>query len=72
MNIGVRPTFDGDNVSLEVHIFDFDDDIYDRNVVVYFIHRLRSEHKFKNTGDLVIQLKEDERLIKEQFEKDLE
>ena len=72
MNIGVRPTFDGDNVSLEVHIFDFDDDIYDRNVAVYFIHRLRSEHKFKNTGDLVIQLKEDERLIKEQFEKDLE
>jgi riboflavin kinase/FMN adenylyltransferase len=72
MNIGVRPTFNGNDLTMEVHIFNFNDDIYDKNIAVYFIHRVRAEQKFKNTEELVSQLKEDERLIKEQFEKEIE
>lgn len=72
MNIGTRPTFNGDKTTLEVHIFNFNEDIYGKKVSVSFFHRLRSEKKFKNIDDLVKQLREDEISVKQQFKKDIE
>lgn len=60
MNIGTNPTVNGTSHSIEVHYFDFDDDIYDLELKVEFLHRLRSEHKFKNIEALKTQLKKDQ------------
>lgn len=68
MNIGKRPTFDGHETTLEVNIFDFDEDIYGREIDVMFYHRLRDEHKFSSVKKLVDQL----RLDREEAEKILE
>ena len=58
-NIGFRPTVDHGDLTIEVNIFDFDKDIYDENLVVYFIDRLRDEEKFKDLNALKKQLQKD-------------
>ncbi len=65
MNIGERPTFDGEIKTLEVHIFNFSRDIYGMEVQVRFYHRIRDEIKFSGIEDLKKQLKEDEVKAKE-------
>lgn len=69
LNIGVRPTFDVERKKvIEVHIFDFDYEIYADEIDLYFIRRLRSEIKFNSKEELIEQLKKDklqcERYIK--------
>jgi riboflavin kinase/FMN adenylyltransferase len=59
MNIGMRPTFDSLQHTLEVHIFDFDSEIYDQRVTVEFVDKIRSERRFASAGDLVKQLELD-------------
>ena len=58
-NIGVRPTVDGIKEVLEVHIFDFSDNIYDTMVRVAFIEHIRYEQRFENTDDLKVQIAQD-------------
>lgn len=59
MNIGLRPTFSGNGNALEVHIFDFDGNLYDSEVSVAFACRLRAEKRFRNASELANQLKRD-------------
>lgn len=59
MNIGVRPTFDGETTTLEVNIFDFDATIYGKKVQVRFIDRIRDEQKFSGIEEIKEQLKKD-------------
>lgn len=56
LNIGTRPTVDGDQQTLEVHIFDFDADIYGETLKVELYHRIRDEKKFEELSDLKKQL----------------
>jgi riboflavin kinase/FMN adenylyltransferase len=58
-SIGTRPTFGGTKPILEVHIFDFDQDIYGKYIHVDFVARLRSELKFDEVKDLVEQMHRD-------------
>lgn len=58
-NIGFRPTVDHGDLTIEVNIFDFDKDIYDENLKVFFIDRIRDEKKFKNLDALKAQLHKD-------------
>ena len=58
-SVGTRPTFDGTKPLLEVHIFDFDEDIYGSYIHVDFIARLRSEIKYDDIADLVAQMHRD-------------
>jgi riboflavin kinase/FMN adenylyltransferase len=58
-NVGVRPTFDGENVTVEAHIFDFDRDIYGQTLAVDFVERLRGEQKFDGIEARVAQIKQD-------------
>lgn len=58
-SIGVRPTFGGGQCLLEVHLFDFDRDIYGRHVDVYFLHKLRDERRFETVEALVAQMHHD-------------
>lgn len=63
MNIGVRPTFGGKSMTLEVNIFDFDGDLYGRKLQVAFLHRIREERKFESPEDLERQLEKDKQTI---------
>lgn len=64
MNIGRRPTLDnGDAVSLEVHIINFDADIYHQQVKVTFIRKIRDEKKFNSVEELIEQLKMDKEIV---------
>ncbi|MCB0738552.1 MAG: bifunctional riboflavin kinase/FAD synthetase [Bacteroidetes bacterium] len=56
MNIGNRPTFENAGHSLEVHLFDFDGDIYQKQVEVEFVKHLRDEQKFDGLEALQTQL----------------
>ena len=56
MNIGQKPTVDGKGKSLEVHIFDFSNDIYGKAIKVKVIKRIRDEKKFKDLQGLKKQL----------------
>jgi riboflavin kinase/FMN adenylyltransferase len=58
-NLGYNPTFGDDELSLEVHIFDFDKDIYDKPISVKFIDRLRDEQRFSGLDELVRQIRMD-------------
>ena len=60
MNIGNNPSLISKKHSLEVHIFDFDSDIYDEQIEVRFIKRIREEISFDNLDALKIQLEQDE------------
>ena len=60
MNIGINPTTDNTSaIKLEVHIFEFDADIYSKTVTLNFIKRLRDELKFSNLNELKTQLQLD-------------
>ncbi|HLH76308.1 MAG TPA: bifunctional riboflavin kinase/FAD synthetase [Candidatus Binataceae bacterium] len=58
-NIGLNPTFDETQRSVETHIFDFSGDLYDRQVKVEFIERLRGERKFDSGQALAHQIASD-------------
>ena len=59
-SVGTRPTFDLTKPLLEVHLFDFDRDIYGEYIHVDFVERLRDEEKFASVGELVAQMRIDE------------
>jgi riboflavin kinase/FMN adenylyltransferase len=59
-NLGTRPTLSGHNKPLlEVHLFNFDQDIYGKRVKVKFLHKLRDEQKFADFQALQTQIQED-------------
>lgn len=55
-NIGIRPTFDGDNITVEAHLLDFNRDIYGQTLAVTFEKRLRAEKKFNGINELIEQI----------------
>jgi riboflavin kinase/FMN adenylyltransferase len=59
INIGVRPTVDGKNLSIEAHILDFNSDLYGRKIELQLCHFLRNEQKFDGIEALKIQLEND-------------
>ncbi|MBT5031550.1 MAG: bifunctional riboflavin kinase/FAD synthetase [Proteobacteria bacterium] len=58
-NIGTRPTLDGQDRRFEVHILDFDKDVYGKDLKVRFVERLRDEQKFDGLDQLVAQIGRD-------------
>ncbi|RAJ02532.1 riboflavin kinase/FMN adenylyltransferase [Chitinophaga skermanii] len=59
LNIGTRPTFNGKELRIEVHIFDFNEDIYDQPIRVAFMAYQREDRKYDNIDALVSQIRED-------------
>ena len=59
-NIGVKPTVTDEKVvGVETHLFDFDKDVYGKEVVTQLISYIRPEKRFANVGDMLTQMKED-------------
>lgn len=59
MSIGVRPTIDGQNRTIEMNIFNFEKDIYGETIKIYVQKFLREEEKFNSLEELVAQMKID-------------
>ena len=64
LSIGTNPTVGGKNLTTEVHILDFDEDIYGENITVNFRDFLHEEIKFESLEKLIQRLDEDKRLTK--------
>ncbi len=61
LNIGNRPTVKGTDISIEVNIFNFDADIYNKEIRIEFYDRIRDERKFDQLSALKIQLEIDKK-----------
>jgi riboflavin kinase/FMN adenylyltransferase len=60
LNIGTRPTIEhSDKVSVEVHLFNFSEDIYGKEITVSLVQRIRSEKKFDNREALIAEMEKD-------------
>jgi len=62
LNIGFRPTVEGENLTIEVHIFEFDMDIYNDSIRIFLNKLIREEIKFKSIDELKEQLIKDKSL----------
>jgi len=59
-NVGHNPTFlQGSTMNVECHILDFDREIYNQPVSIFFLQRLRDEQRFVSQSDLVLQIQKD-------------
>jgi riboflavin kinase/FMN adenylyltransferase len=58
-SLGTRPTVDGTDMLLEVHVFDFAQDLYGQEIEVEFVAKLRDEVKFDSLDALIVQMKID-------------
>ena len=58
-NIGSNPTVNGEEITIETHILDFNEDIYQKEITVFFLKWLRGEHKFESLERLKNQLNTD-------------
>lgn len=58
-NLGVRPTVEGEKKLLEVHIFDFDEDLYGKSLNISFLRFIREERKFSSVEELRVSIEQD-------------
>ncbi|SFG49479.1 riboflavin kinase / FMN adenylyltransferase [Desulfotomaculum arcticum] len=60
-NIGVKPTFHNNSINrtIEVHLLDYNGNLYGRRIMVYFIRRMRAEKRFNSAGELIAQIQKD-------------
>jgi riboflavin kinase/FMN adenylyltransferase len=70
-NVGVRPTVGADKALLEVHLFDFNREIYGEHVQIHFLHKLRDEKKFDGLPSLIEQIQLDTQQAKRYFSQEL-
>jgi riboflavin kinase / FMN adenylyltransferase len=63
-NIGVRPTVADGELTIEVNIFDFNKEIYEEEITILFIDRIRDEQKFAGLDELKAQLEKDKEKVK--------
>ncbi|MEC7548714.1 MAG: riboflavin kinase, partial [Bacteroidota bacterium] len=67
MNIGTNPTFSGNYISNEVHLINWDGNLYEKEIEIFFIERIRDEKKFNSIQDLSMQLHNDKNYVLEKF-----
>ena len=71
MNIGFRPTIEGKHQTIEIHFFDFKENLYTKDLTVEVLFFLRDEEKFDSVEKLILQLKEDEKIALNYIENNL-
>ena len=70
LNIGTNPTFFDTERSIEVNIFDFNNDIYNKTIEIEFCERIRDEVKFDSSDELVEQIFKDRQNVLNVLHKD--
>jgi riboflavin kinase/FMN adenylyltransferase len=68
INLGANPTFQNAALSIEAHIINFDQDIYEKQVRFFFIEKIRDEMRFPSPDALAGQLKRDVETAKKQYQ----
>ena len=63
VNIGIRPTFEQHELTVVVNLFDFSDNLYGHELILFFIDRIRDEMKFPNLDALKHQISQDKKQI---------
>ncbi len=63
LNIGYQPTVMGKNRKIEVHIIDFDENIYNKKLTISFVKRIRDVQKFQSIDHLKLQLNNDKQEV---------
>jgi riboflavin kinase/FMN adenylyltransferase len=58
-NVGYRPTFGGDRITVEAYVLDFDGDLYGRELRAAFVERLREERRYPGVEELILQIGRD-------------
>ncbi|KOY51597.1 bifunctional riboflavin kinase/FAD synthetase [Polaribacter dokdonensis] len=71
MNIGNRPTINGNHQTIEVHFFDFNKNLYHQNLTIELLYFLRDEQKFDSLELLIDQLKKDELIARDYIKNNL-
>lgn len=71
MNIGFRPTVKGEHQTIEVHLFNFDSDLYNASICVKMYHYLREEQRFHSVDALITQLHNDKKEALEYIQNNL-
>ena len=66
-NFGYRPTFNQKKILLEVHIFNFSGNLYNKHLTIEFINFIRKEKKFKNINQLKKQINLDLKIAKKKL-----
>ena len=67
-SVGNNPTVNGQELTVETYILDFNNDIYGKEINIYFIDRIRDEIKFNDIHELIEQLKKDKKFAEENSE----
>ena len=67
-SVGNNPTVNGQELTVETYILDFSNDIYGKEINIYFIDRIRDEIKFNDIYELIEQLKKDKKFAEENSE----
>ena len=62
-SVGNNPTVNGIDLTIETYILDFNENIYNKEIKLYFIDKIRDEIKFNNIDELVNQLKKDKKYV---------
>lgn len=66
-NVGSRPTLNGRQVQLEVHLFDVDSDLYGKTIEVFPCYKIRDEQKFDSFEELKLQIQQDAQVARDYF-----
>ena len=67
VNFGIRPTFEKSIPVVEAHIFDFDQDIYEKDIEIFFEKKIRDEKKFNGIKELLNQITLDINIAREEL-----
>lgn len=65
-NVGYNPTVNDNKLGIETHILDLNEDIYNKNIKIYYIDRIRDEKKFNSLQELIDELKRNKDFAKKQ------
>ena len=71
MNIGSRPTVNGNHQTIEVHFFDFNQNLYNQYLTIELLYFLRNEEKFDSIDALILQIKKDEQTARDYIQENL-
>ena len=66
-NIGYNPTVNGDSLSIETNILEFNEDIYGKVITIEFLERIRDEKKFNGIEELKKQLQKDTNFVYKKY-----